>query len=130
MKNDHRPVNVNPSDLAAFAWPVSALASITHRIAGVILFVGIAFGLFALDTSLSSEEGFQTLKDMIRHPFGMFVTWGLLSALGYHFVAGIKHLLLDMEIADTKEGSAFAAKTTILCGVILVFLAAVWVIQG
>jgi succinate dehydrogenase / fumarate reductase cytochrome b subunit len=130
VKHDHRPINVDPSDLMAFAWPLSALASITHRIAGVVLFVGIAFGLYALDMSLSSAAGFDALKGMLKSPFGMLVTWGLLSALAYHFVAGIKHLLLDMEIADTLEGSNFAAKTTILVSAVLIFLAGVWVIQG
>jgi succinate dehydrogenase / fumarate reductase, cytochrome b subunit len=118
VKNDHRPINVNPSDLMAFAWPLAALASITHRIAGVILFVGIAFGLYALDLSLSSAAGFDVLKGL------------MLSALAYHFVAGIKHLLLDMEIADTVEGSKFAARVTFLVSAVLIFLAGIWVIQG
>ena len=130
MKNDHRPINVDPSDLMAFAWPITALASILHLVAGVILFVGIAFGLYALEISLSSSEGFEMLKGMMKSPFGMFVTWGLLSALAYHFVAGIKHLLLDFGIAETLEGSRFAAKVTILFSVILIALAGVWVIQG
>lgn len=130
MKNDHRPINVNPSDLFAFAWPISALASITHRIAGVVLFVGIAFGLYALDMSLGSAQGFEALHAMMRSPLGMFVTWGLLSALAYHFVAGLKHLLLDLEFGDTIEGSKFAARTTLLVSAILIVLAGLWVIQG
>lgn len=130
MKNDHRPINVNPSDLMAFAWPLAALASITHRIAGVVLFVGVAFGLYALDMSLSSEAGFESLKAMIKSPIGMFVTWGLLAALAYHFVAGIKHLLMDLGVAETLEGSKFAAKVTILFSAVLIFLAGIWVIQG
>jgi len=130
LKNDHRPINVNPSDLFAFAWPLAALASITHRVAGVVLFVGIAFGLYALDLSLGSAEGFNSLMMMMGSPFGMLVSWGLLSALAYHFVAGLKHLLLDLEIGDTLEGSKFAARTTFLVSVILIFLAGLWVIQG
>ena len=130
MKNDHRPINVNPSDLFAFAWPISALASITHRIAGVVLFAGIAFGLYALDISLDSAEGFDALLMKVKSPIGMFVTWGLLSALAYHFVAGIKHLLLDLEVGDTLEGSKFAARTTLLVSAILILLAGLWVIQG
>ena len=53
-----------------------------------------------------------------------------MSALAYHFVAGIKHLLLDMEIGDTIEGSKFAARTTFLVAAILIILAAVWVVQA
>ncbi|MGK0338865.1 MAG: succinate dehydrogenase / fumarate reductase cytochrome b subunit, partial [Candidatus Azotimanducaceae bacterium] len=127
MQNDHRPINVNPSDLLAFAWPLAALASISHRIAGVILFAGVAFGLYALEMSLASEEGFETIKGMIKSPFGMFVTWGLLSALAYHFVAGIKHLVMDFGFAETIEGSRFAAKITILFSAVLIFLAGIWV---
>lgn len=130
VQNDHRPINVNPSDLMTFAWPITALASITHRIAGVILFVAVAFGLYALDMSLSSEEGFETLKGMMKSPFGMFVTWGLLSALAYHFVAGIKHLIMDFGVGETIEGAQFASRLTILFSAVLIFLAGIWVIQG
>jgi succinate dehydrogenase / fumarate reductase cytochrome b subunit len=130
VKNDHRPVNVNPRDLMSFAWPITAAASILHRIAGVVLFVGVGFGLYALDLSLASEAGFDSLNAMIKSPFGMFVTWGLLAALAYHFVAGIKHLLMDLGIGETLEGSKFAAKVTLLFAGILILLAAVWVIQG
>lgn len=130
MQNDHRPINVNPSDLAAFAWPITALASILHRVTGVILFVGVGFGLYALDTSLASEESFLHLKGLITSPFGMFVTWGLLAALAYHFVAGIKHLFMDIGVGETLDGSKFAARVTLLFSAILIFLAAIWVYQG
>lgn len=128
VKNDHRPINVDPGDLMAFAWPLSALASITHRIAGVILFVGTGFGLYALDMSLSSAEGFAAFKEALGSPLGMLITWGLLSALAYHFVAGIKHLLLDMEVGETVEGSKFASKLTIFFSIILIVLAGLWVL--
>ena len=45
MKTD-RPVNLN---LLAFSFPLAAIVSITHRVTGVILFVGVAFALYALD---------------------------------------------------------------------------------
>ena len=128
MKQDSRPINVAIPDLMAFRWPITALASITHRIAGVVLFVGIAFMLFALDMSLSSEAGFETLKGYITSPLGKFVTWGLLAALAYHFVAGIKHLVMDTGVGETLEGGQFAARLTIFFSVILMALAAIWVI--
>jgi len=125
VNKDNRPVNL---DLTKFHFPITALSSITHRVAGGALFVGMIFGLFALQTSLASEAGFNDLKAMMAHPFGMFVTWGLLSALGYHFVAGIKHLFMDMGYGETLEGAAFAAKTVFLFAGILVILAAIWVL--
>ena len=130
MKNDNRPTNTYPTDLLTFHWPITALASITHRIAGIVLFVGIAFGLYALDISLASEAGFDQLKGLIKTPFGLLVTWGLLAALAYHFVAGIKHLLMDFGVAETLEGSIFAARVCFSLGGLLIFLAGVWVLQA
>ena len=128
MKQNSRPINVGIGDLASFKWPITAISSITHRVAGVVLFIGVAFMLYALDLSLSSEEGFIGLKEMMTSPLGKFITWGLLSALAYHFVAGIKHLLMDMGVGETLEGGQFAAKTTIFFSAVLIALAAIWVI--
>ncbi|MBT3625916.1 MAG: succinate dehydrogenase, cytochrome b556 subunit [Gammaproteobacteria bacterium] len=128
MKQNSRPINVGIGDLLSFRWPITAISSITHRVAGVVLFIGVAFMLYALDLSLSSEQGFISLKEMMISPLGKVITWGLLSALGYHFVAGIKHLLMDMGVGETLEGAQFAAKTTLFFSAILIALAAVWVI--
>ena len=129
MKKDTRPINVGILDLLKFAWPFQALVSITHRIAGVILYVGIAFLLFALQMSLESEAGFNELKMMIASPLGKFITWGILSALAYHFVAGIKHLIVDFGIGETLEGGFMAARLVLFCSVVLIGLAAWWVLQ-
>ncbi len=130
MKNDSRPINVGISDLLfRFRWPLPALTSITHRIAGVVLFVGTGFALYALDLSLSSESGFEELRGLLLSPFGKFISWGLLSALAYHFIAGIKHLLMDMGVAETLEGGIFAARVVLFLSVIAIFLNAVWVMQ-
>jgi succinate dehydrogenase / fumarate reductase cytochrome b subunit len=128
VKDNLRPINVGIGDLASFKWPITALSSITHRVAGVVLFIGVAFMLYALDLSLSSEEGFISLKEMMVSPVGKIITWGLLSALAYHFVAGIKHLVMDMGFGETLEGAQFAAKITLFFSAALIALAAIWVI--
>jgi succinate dehydrogenase / fumarate reductase cytochrome b subunit len=128
VKDNPRPINVGIGDLASFKWPITALSSITHRVAGVVLFIGVAFMLYALDLSLSSEEGFISLKEMMVSPVGKIITWGLLSALAYHFVAGIKHLVMDMGFGETLEGAQFAAKITLFFSAALIALAAIWVI--
>ena len=130
VKRDTRPINVGMADLMSFRWPVTAITSITHRIAGAVLFVGIAFMLFALDMSLASEAGFETLTAMMMSPAGKFVTWGLLSALAYHFVAGIKHFFMDMGVGETLEGGVFAARATMFFSAALIVLAAIWVYGG
>lgn len=122
--NQKRPVNL---DLTKFSFPLPALTSIVHRVAGVILFVGVIFLLCALNSSLESAEGFASIKNSMTSGFGSFITWGLLSALAYHFVAGIKHLLMDLGIGEDKESGVIAAAFTVIISGVLIVLAGVWV---
>ena len=65
MNTHERPINL---DLTQFSFPLPALASITHRITGVILFGGLLFALYALDLSLSGPEGFAEAKALLAAP--------------------------------------------------------------
>jgi len=105
MKTE-RPVNLN---LFKMSWPIAAIASITHRITGVVLFVGVAFCLYALDLALSSAQGFAEAAALMTQPLARFIVFGLLLALVYHIVAGIKHLLLDFHMGDSLEASQIGA---------------------
>lgn len=94
--SSERPVNLSFG--IVIKQPFVALASITHRITGVALFGGIGFLLWWLDQALDSPAGFAAVA--ASGNFKVLV-WLILVALSYHFFAGIKHLLLDMHIADT-----------------------------
>lgn len=123
--NSKRPVNL---DLSTIKFPLPALTSITHRITGVILFVGLIFGFWALDASLSSPEGFEAVRNALEHNFfAKLVAWGLLSALAFHFVAGVRHLLMDVDIGIELDHAILYTKITIVASVVLVVLAGVWV---
>jgi succinate dehydrogenase / fumarate reductase cytochrome b subunit len=122
--NSKRPVNL---DLRTIQLPVTAYTSIAHRISGVILFLGIAVLLYALDLSLASEEGFEQVTACLTSPLAKLVIWGLLSALLYHMVAGIRHLIMDMGIGETLEGGKLGSKIVIAISAVLIVLAGVWV---
>ena len=130
MEQDTRPINVGMTDLMSFRWPVTAIVSIAHRIAGGVLFAGIAVMLFALDMSLSGEAGFESLKAMMLAPVGKLITWALLSALAYHLVAGVRHLFMDLGFGETLEGGVFSARLTLFFSTILIVLVTIWVYGG
>lgn len=122
--NSQRPVNL---DLRTIKLPITAYTSILHRISGVILFVGIAVLLYALGKSLASEEGFDEVKACLTSPLAKFVIWGLLSALLYHLVAGVRHLVMDVGVGETLEGGKLGSKIVIAISAVLIVLAGVWV---
>ena len=122
--NSQRPVNL---DLRTIKLPITAYTSILHRVSGVILFVGLAVMLFALDKSLGSEEGFAEVKACLTSPLAKLIVWGLLSALLYHLVAGVRHLIMDMGVGESLEGGKLGSKIVIVVSVVVILLAGVWI---
>lgn len=121
--NKNRPVNL---DLSTVKFPITAIASITHRITGVILLGGVLILMWMLDVSLTSEEGFVSIKDTLSAPLAKFILWGVLSALAYHSAAGVRHLIMDMGIGETLKGGKIGAALTMIISAILIAAAGVW----
>jgi len=119
-----RPVNL---DLRTIKLPITAYTSILHRVSGVILFVGVVLLLLALDTSLSSPEGFEDVRAYLSSPLAKLVSWALLSALLYHLVAGVRHLIMDTGHGETLEGGKLGSKIVIAVSAVLIVLAGVWI---
>ena len=123
--NKKRPVNL---DLNTIHMPLPAVTSILHRISGIALFFGAVFLMYALGLSLESEAGFQTTMIMFEESFfAKLITWGLLSALIYHSLAGIKHLFMDAGHFEELDSGLVAAKATLIIAGILIVLAGVWI---
>lgn len=123
--NSQRPVNL---DLRTIKLPITAYASILHRITGVILFVSLIIALFLLSKSLSSAEDFAIVKSWMSNFFVKFIVWGMLSALIYHFVAGTRHLIMDLGIGETLEKGRLGAKVVLIVSAVLILIAGVWII--
>jgi succinate dehydrogenase / fumarate reductase cytochrome b subunit len=123
--SDKRPVNL---DLGTFKHPLIAMVSICHRISGVVLFVGLVFLFCLFDTSLSGAAGFASAQDALQTSFvAQFITWGLLTSLGFHFSAGMKHLIMDVGVGEELDSANNAAKMVVGLTLILAVLAGVWV---
>ncbi|MEH6628911.1 MAG: succinate dehydrogenase, cytochrome b556 subunit [Motiliproteus sp.] len=123
--NKNRPVNL---DLRTIKQPLPAISSILHRATGVILFLGVAFMLYAFDLSLGSQQGFDAAANMLSNSFfGQFIAWGLVSSLLYHLFAGVKHLVMDCGYCEELESGTAAAKVTLVCGAVATLLAGVWI---
>lgn len=99
-----------------------------HRISGVILFVGLIFMFWAFDVSLSSPEGFDSVKTVLQENFlAKFVLWGMLTALAYHCLAGVKHLIMDMDIGVNLQAAPVMAQAVFALTIVFSVLAGVWV---
>jgi succinate dehydrogenase / fumarate reductase cytochrome b subunit len=93
--------NINAfTDLPTYRLPAAGWVSILHRISGVLMFVLLPFIIWMFDTSVSSEISF----DRSATPFGIgflpgilkLVALALIWAYLHHFIAGVRHLWMDV----------------------------------
>jgi len=118
-----RPVNLN---LLTIQFPMPAIVSILHRLSGVLLFFFIPALLCLFQQSLLSQKGFQAIHATMDTLWVKFVLWVFLSALIYHFIAGIRHMLLDMEIGESLQGGRLGANITLIVSILLIILTGIW----
>lgn len=121
--NKQRPVNL---DLMTMKFPPMAIASILHRVSGVILFLFIPFMLYALGESLASPVDFRALAETLARGWVKLLIWIGLAALTYHFVAGIRHLLMDLGVGETLTAGRRSAWATFIVAAILIIATGIW----
>jgi succinate dehydrogenase / fumarate reductase, cytochrome b subunit len=100
------PVFLN---LFQIRFPITALVSISHRITGVLLFLCIPIVLFWLDVSLKDEAGFQQAQTFFSCACVRFFVFLVMALLLFHWLAGMRHLLLDVDIGISKQRVRFTS---------------------
>ncbi len=126
----NRPVNLSMGQVLAvnLRSPV-AIASILHRLSGVIVFLLVPVLLWLLDKSLSSAESFAYVQNEV---FGniivRLVVWVFLSGLIFHFIAGLKHLIADLGVGEELQSGRIAATLSLVLSALAIVAAFVWIV--
>jgi succinate dehydrogenase / fumarate reductase cytochrome b subunit len=115
----HRPTNLN---FLTIHFPVTAWVSVAHRLSGIFVFLMIPGLLWMLQESLASKERFLGIAGFFSQPVAIIGLWLLLAALLYHWVAGVRHLLMDMHIGESKIGGRVGAWFVICISFIFILL--------
>lgn len=122
------PRNIHLMDILRYRFPIAAIASILHRVSGIIVFLLIPFVLWLLHASLVSPQEFLLVKDFMGSFWISLLVWMVTSAMFYHFVAGIKHLIMDMGHLEEKVSGRTASLVVLILGIIGAILIGVWVL--
>ncbi len=113
--------------LSIYRWLPGMVASISHRISGVLLILFVPFYLWLLHGMTGSPEEFQQSLDLLHSPLGKISLWLVSVAVVYHFFNGIRFLCLDAGWGESRHmmrGSArmvlmIACLAAVLFGVLL-----------
>jgi succinate dehydrogenase / fumarate reductase, cytochrome b subunit len=107
---EFRNINVF-KDLPSYRLPPAGIVSILHRISGFLMFLLLPFIIWMFDTSVSSEISFARFSGAFERGIGFvpgffikLVALALIWAYLHHFIAGLRHLWMDIShSATTKE---------------------------
>ncbi len=111
-----RPVNL---DLNTIKFPPSAVSSILHRVTGVAMFFALLFVIWAWAVSVSSPDGFANVQTIMDGVIGKLIAIGTASALTYHILGGIRHVIMDMGHWEELESGNNSARAIIALWVVL-----------
>ncbi len=117
-----RPKNLN---LFTIRFPIPAIVSILHRISGFCLFILIPFILWGLDYSLT-EDGFTNLQQYLDIFAVKLLVWLLLIPFCFHLIAGLRHLLMDVQVGVSLQSGRTMAKWVFIVSFVCIVLAGIW----
>ncbi len=121
--------NIHVSQIVKYRLPPAGIVSILHRVSGVGMFLLMPFIIWMFDASVTSEISYAGFTSVISSGVGFLPGWlfklialGLIWAFLHHFIAGIRHLWMDMTHAVTKEFGHNSALVTLSLSVVLTVL--------
>jgi len=108
MVKTKRPVDL---PLLKIRLPIGGVISIVHRVTGALLVLILPLATYWLDQSLGSRQGFEVVAKFLGGPIIKVIVILILAIFIQHFVSGMRHLFLDLQIGldrTTSRRSAWA----------------------
>jgi len=128
MATTPRPVyrNIHVTQILKYRLPPAGVVSILHRVSGALMFLLLPFVIWLFDTSLTSEFSYERFTAAFTAGIGFVPGWlvrlaalALIWAYLHHFIAGVRHLWMDMTHSVTKEQGRSSAVVTLASSVVL-----------
>lgn len=100
MESSNRPLSPH---LQVYKLPLTGLISITHRITGTVLAIGLLFFVYSFYAIATGAENYADLQSLVNQPLVSLVLILFVYALFFHFCHGIRHLIWDTGATFDKE---------------------------
>ncbi|WP_036250741.1 succinate dehydrogenase, cytochrome b556 subunit [Methylobacter sp. BBA5.1] len=100
QQKSNRPLSPH---LQVYKLPLNAVASIAHRITGVILSIGLLLFAGSLLALASGAEAYAVMQNILQHALGTLVLWLFIFALFFHLCHGVRHLIWDAGSGFERE---------------------------
>ncbi|MGZ8190642.1 MAG: succinate dehydrogenase, cytochrome b556 subunit [Methylococcaceae bacterium] len=92
MATSNRPVSPH---LQIYKLPLTGIISISHRMTGILLSVGLVFFVYIVSAVSSGAEAYAAMQDVMGLWPMQLIYWGFMYALFFHLCHGVRHLIWD-----------------------------------
>jgi len=116
QSSDGRPIYL---DLIKIRLPMPGIISIMHRGFGLILSFSIPIFTYLFALSLQSEEGFNQALEYLDYKLFLPVYFVLIWGFIHHLFAGIRYLLIDIEIGVDLGGRRIIKKKMLVAALLV-----------
>lgn len=106
MVKTKRPVDL---PLLRIRLPIGGVISIVHRVTGALLVLFLPLATYWLDLSLGSKQGFEEVTKVLGSPVVKVFVILVLAIFIQHFVSGVRHLFLDLQIGLDRASARRSA---------------------
>lgn len=118
--------NIHITQILRYRLPPAGMVSILHRVSGALMFLLLPFIVWLMDVSLTSEISYERFTAAFSAGIGVVPAWvvnlvalALIWAYLHHFIAGVRHLWMDMTHSVTKEQGHSSAIVTLAVSLLL-----------
>jgi len=127
-QTQERPVyrNIHILQIVSYRLPPAGIVSILHRVSGVLMFLLLPFVIWLFDVSLTSEISYERFTSTFIAGVGWLPGWfmklvalALIWAYLHHFIAGVRHLWMDVAHSVSKEEGHLSALSTLASSAML-----------
>ncbi|MDE2080920.1 MAG: succinate dehydrogenase, cytochrome b556 subunit [Burkholderiales bacterium] len=124
-----RPGTMRLTQALQYRLPLAGWVSILHRLSGALMFVLLPFIVWMFDNSVSSEVSFDRFTGAFGYGVGFVPGWffkllalALIWAFLHHFMAGVRHLWMDLTHSVGKAQGRQSAVVTLVASAVLTLL--------
>ncbi len=89
--------------LSIYRWQTTMIASILHRISGGMLIISMLVSIYLFSYIISNTENLFITIDWMRSWQGTLFLWLFGITATYHWSNGLRFLLLDYGIGESRE---------------------------
>lgn len=105
--------------LQVYRFGLGMMVSILHRFTGVALSVGALIGIFSLLRLSQGADAYTQWLGLLKTPLGTVVRVGVVLALVYHAITGVRHLIFDTGLWMERAAARRSAQVVIASFVVL-----------